>query len=215
MGGDRVSNSEHALDNHRKTSKVHRAASAQSSAHPSPEVSQAAFTSKNGIDSCAESGRQFGTPLQLRGVSVACQNSTRSKRAGVLIFLSTLLYISRTSTISLVGVAQQCSTYSTLLAHLESETCVATRSQLDRLAEAYSKDYVIPGCEAYLRTGDMKRWTPKAVLKSNTGRSGCSDCDRQFPTATALLEHLRSSSGVPVCGLWITTSSSERTDWAC
>ena len=186
MGGDRVSNSERALDNHRKTSEVHRAASGQSSAHPSPEVSQAASTSKTGIDSCAECGRQFGAPLQLREVSVVCQNSTRSKRAGVLISRSTLLYISRT--ISLVGVAQQCSTYSTLLAHLESETCVATRIQLDQVAVAceHSKGYVIPGCEVHLRTGDRKRWTPKAVLKSNTGRSGCSECDRQFPTATAL-----------------------------
>ena len=85
-------------------------------------------------------------------------------------------------------------------AHLESETCVATRIQLDRLAEAceYSKDYVIPGCEAHLRTRDRKRWTPKAVLKSNTGRSGCSDCNRQFSTATAFSEHLRSSTYHPL-----------------
>lgn len=55
--------------------------------------------------------------------------------------------------------------YSTLLARLETETCVTTRVELDRLEVecAYWKNFGVPGCEAHLRMGDRKNYISKSL----------------------------------------------------
>ena len=90
--------------------------------------------------------------------------------------------------------------YSTLLAHLETGTCVTTRVKLDQLAIKceYSKDFVLPGCEAHLRTGDRKNYTSKVVFKRELNRFGCSECDRSFPTDSGLATHIDSSAHHPL-----------------
>lgn len=90
--------------------------------------------------------------------------------------------------------------YSTLLAHLETGTCVTTRVELDQLAIKCenSKDFVLPGCEAHLRTGDRKNYISKVVFKKDINRFGCSECDRYFPGDLGLVTHIDSSAHHPL-----------------
>ncbi len=83
-------------------------------------------------------------------------------------------------------------TYSTLLTHLETETCITTRVELDKLAVKCedSKDFVIPVREAYLRKGHRKNYIPKAVFKKDLNRFGCSDCDYPFANDAGLASHM-------------------------
>lgn len=78
-----------------------------------------------------------------------------------------------------------------MMAHLETENCAVTRIKLDKLAVGCrdSKDYVIPGCEAYLRNGERRKWKAKANFNNNT----CNRCDRHFSSTEGLVSHVDSS----------------------
>ena len=91
-------------------------------------------------------------------------------------------------------------TYSTLLAHLETETCITTRVGLDKLAMKCEqwKDFVIPGCDAHLERGIRARYVPEIVYKNHLHRFGCSSCDRYFPNDDGLITHIRSSVHHPL-----------------
>ena len=85
--------------------------------------------------------------------------------------------------------------YSTLLAHLETETCITTRLDLDKLAVDFedSKDFVDPDMDHYLRNGHRKKYIPKAVFKKDVNRFGCSECDYPFANDGGLAAHIASS----------------------
>ena len=98
------------------------------------------------------------------------------------------------------GCSKTFSNYSTLLAHLETETCITTRVELDKLAVKceHSKDFVLPGRERYLRKGHRKKHIPKAVFKKDSNRFGCSDCDYPFANDAGLAAHMASSFHHPL-----------------
>lgn len=85
--------------------------------------------------------------------------------------------------------------YSTLLKHLETETCITTRLDLDKLAVECenSKDFVNPNLDYYLLKGHRKNYIPKAVFKKDVNRFGCSDCDWAFADDAGLAAHMASS----------------------
>lgn len=84
--------------------------------------------------------------------------------------------------------------------HLEGETCVTSRIELDMLAIGcpHAKHYVIPGCEAHLRTGDRRRYKAVPVPRGSKRIRGCSECDRKFVTEVGLTTHLNSSAHHPL-----------------
>ena len=90
--------------------------------------------------------------------------------------------------------------YSTLLAHLETETCITTRVGLDKLAMScpHWTDYVIPGCDAHLTRGIRARYVPEIVYKKDLHRLGCSSCGRFFLTDEGLDTHIKSSVHHPL-----------------
>ena len=59
----------------------------------------------------------------------------------------------------------------------------------------------MPGCEAYLRTGDRRNYFSKAVFKEDLGWYGCSECDRLFATDSGLTTHIESSVHHPLAHL--------------
>ena len=103
-------------------------------------------------------------------------------KARLTLFFSTIMQCITppipNNAISSAGTVQrEFGRYSTPLAHLETGTCITTRVELDQLAIKceYSKDFVMPGCEAYLRTGDRRNYISNAVFK-DFGCYGCSKC---------------------------------------
>ena len=90
--------------------------------------------------------------------------------------------------------------YSTLLLHLETETCTTTRVHLDKLAMSclHWSDYVIPGCDAHLERGIRARHVPEIVYKKDLHRLGCSSCERFFPNDEGLFMHIKSSAHHPL-----------------
>ena len=74
----------------------------------------------------------------------------------MVLFEAALIYSNTDrSDIEYWGCPKTFRNYSTLLAHLETETCIITRIGLDKLAIScpYWTDYVIPGCDAHLSRG--------------------------------------------------------------
>ena len=90
--------------------------------------------------------------------------------------------------------------YSTLLVHLETDTCITTRIELDKLAMSCAswKDYVMPGCEAHLERGDRAGYVSTIVFKKRHNRFGCSDCERSFSSDSGLATHITSSIHHPL-----------------
>ena len=98
------------------------------------------------------------------------------------------------------GCTKTFGNYSTLLAHLETETCVTTRVGLDKLAMScpHWTDYVIPGCDAHLKRGIRAHYVPEIVFKKDLHRFGCSACERIFPAGVGLVTHTKSSVHHPL-----------------
>ena len=73
-------------------------------------------------------------------------------------------------------------------------TCVG----LDKLAIKceYSRDIILPGCEAQLRTGDRKNYISKVVFK-DVNPFGCSECDHSFTNDSGLAWNSRRTTRSP------------------
>lgn len=90
--------------------------------------------------------------------------------------------------------------YAVMLAHLESELCLTTRTQMDRLAAEYalSDHYIIPGRKEYLLTGSRERFQSKPIFKRSTRSLGCDKCNRTFPKDENMAAHIRSTTHHPL-----------------